>query len=224
MRLGSILAEALTATAKLFPPVARGYRWVHQAATILKNEPASDGQRVRRRLRGLLGAMARHRPRTGKLAAAMSHFLKVSKSYWPGLFWCYDVADLPRTNNDLEHLFGSNRYHERRATGRRNASPAMVRTGASDRRNYYTTVTGCGERPGTQQHQPLANTPRRTGAATARPRASQPLPPRSHWLPAAVGGTNPQANFAVIEKKGPVLCPAAAGGSPLSAASHPSTC
>ena len=129
MRLGSILAEALTATAKLFPPVARGYRWVHQAATILKNEPASDGQRVRRRLRGLLGAMARHRPRTGKLAAAMSHFLKVSKSYWPGLFWCYDVADLPRTNNDLEHLFGSNRYHERRATGRRNASPAMVLRG-----------------------------------------------------------------------------------------------
>ena len=24
-------------------------------------------------------------------------------------------SDLPRTNNDLEHLFGSHRYHERRA-------------------------------------------------------------------------------------------------------------
>ena len=59
----------------------------------------------------------------------MAHVLKVSKSYWPGLFWCYDVPDLPRTNNDLEHLFGSNRYPERRATGRRNASPAMVLRG-----------------------------------------------------------------------------------------------
>jgi hypothetical protein len=59
----------------------------------------------------------------------MTHFRKVSKSYWRGLFCCYDVADLPRTNNDLERLFGSNRYHERRATGRRNASPAMVLRG-----------------------------------------------------------------------------------------------
>src|SRR5262249_52409471 len=34
---------------------------------------------------------------------------RVSRSYWPGLFACYEVADLPRTNNDLEHFFGSHR-------------------------------------------------------------------------------------------------------------------
>jgi hypothetical protein len=127
--LQSILQDALATTAKLWPPVQCGYRYVHQAATILKNEAAHEGKHVRRRLCGLLGAIARHRPRTGKLSLAMRHFLKVSQSYWPGLFWCYDVPDLPRTNNDLEHLFGSNRYHERRATGRRNASPAMVLRG-----------------------------------------------------------------------------------------------
>ena len=33
--------------------------------------------------------------------------MKVTRSYWPGLFHCYDVADLPRTNNDLEQLFGA---------------------------------------------------------------------------------------------------------------------
>jgi hypothetical protein len=33
----------------------------------------------------------------------------VTKSYWSGLFFCYDVSDLPRTNNDLEHIFGSTR-------------------------------------------------------------------------------------------------------------------
>jgi len=127
--LQSILRRGLATTAKLWPPVRRGYRWVHRAATILKNHPANDGQQVRRRLHGLPNAIARHRPQTGKLALAMAHVLKVSKSYRPGLFWCYDVPDLPRTNNDLEHLFGSNRYHERRATGRRNASPAMVLRG-----------------------------------------------------------------------------------------------
>jgi len=34
---------------------------------------------------------------------------------------CYETADLPRTNNDLEHAFGSRRDHERRARGRRRA-------------------------------------------------------------------------------------------------------
>jgi hypothetical protein len=40
------------------------------------------------------------------------------------------VADLPRTNNDLEHVFGSTRYHERRATGRKQASPGLVVRGS----------------------------------------------------------------------------------------------
>src|SRR5215210_9169218 len=51
------------------------------------------------------------------------------RSYRPGLFHCYAVPDLPRTNNDLEHEFGSQRYHERRATGRKTASPAVVLRG-----------------------------------------------------------------------------------------------
>ena len=69
---------------------------------------------MRRRYRGLIGAMARHRRAAGRLAEAFDHFRKVTRSYWPGLFRCYDVADLPRTNNDLEQFFGSYRYHERR--------------------------------------------------------------------------------------------------------------
>lgn len=64
------------------------------------------------------------------LAPAVDQFLKVTASYWPGLFHCYDVPDLPRTNNDLEHFFGAARYHERRATGRKGASPGLVVRGA----------------------------------------------------------------------------------------------
>lgn len=71
-----------------------------------------------------------HRARCGELAAGLDHFRKVSASYWPGLFHCYDNPDLPRTNNDLEHLFGSHRHHERRATGRKTASPSTVLRGS----------------------------------------------------------------------------------------------
>ena len=63
--------------------------------------------------------------------AGLKQFLKVTRSYWPGLFRCYDAADLPRTNNDLEHLFGSHRYHERRSSGRRRASPGLVVMGSA---------------------------------------------------------------------------------------------
>jgi hypothetical protein len=85
---------------------------------------------MRRRYAGLLGAMQRAAATKGPLQAALRHFLKVTKSYWPGLFHCYDHAELPRTNNDLEHLFGSYRYHERRSSGRKCASSATVLRGA----------------------------------------------------------------------------------------------
>ena len=87
--------------------------------------------RVERRFAGLIGALARHRAKAGALAGAVDRLLlKVTRSYRPGLFACYRVPELPRTNNDLERLFGSQRHHERRATGRRSASPAMVLRGS----------------------------------------------------------------------------------------------
>jgi hypothetical protein len=102
---------------------------VHRAAHILGNEAGEAVAAVRRRFDGLVGAMARHRAGAGDLAGAVDHFLKVTRSYRPGLFHCYGVLGLPRTDNGLEQLFGSQRYHERRATGRKMASPATVLRG-----------------------------------------------------------------------------------------------
>jgi hypothetical protein len=103
---------------------------VYKAASILGAE-GSDGACVRKRLGGLLGAMAFHREKAGRLADAVGHFLKVSRSYWGGLFVCYDHEEVPRTNNALEQLFGSQRYHERRASGRKSGSPSLVLRGAA---------------------------------------------------------------------------------------------
>src|SRR5262245_36912742 len=60
----------------------------------------------------------------------LQHVVKGTKSYWPGLFGCYASAELPRTNHDLEPLFGSHRYPERRASGRQGASPGRVVRGS----------------------------------------------------------------------------------------------
>ena len=103
---------------------------VHRAAAILGNKRGLDAAGVRRRYRGLIAAIARHRRAAGRLADEFAHFLKVTRSYWPGLFRCHDVAELPRTNNDLEQFFGSYRYHERRCSGRKVACPGTVVRGS----------------------------------------------------------------------------------------------
>ena len=128
-RLRRLIAAGLEHTRALWPAIRRAYGWVHEAARILKNEAALEAATVARRFHGLLGAMMRHRSQLGDLAGAIDHFLKVTRSYRPGLFHCYRVPDLPRTNNDLEHLFGSHRPGERRASGRKTASSAMVLRG-----------------------------------------------------------------------------------------------
>jgi hypothetical protein len=46
-------------------------------------------------------------------------------------FHCYNIEDLPRTNNDLEHVFGASRYHERRASGRQGAAASLVVRGCA---------------------------------------------------------------------------------------------
>lgn len=64
------------------------------------------------------------------VAAWAVHFYKVTRSYWGGLFHCYDVPEVPRTNNDLEQYFGAARHHERRATGHKSATAALVVRGS----------------------------------------------------------------------------------------------
>jgi hypothetical protein len=85
---------------------------------------------VQQRYQSLLDEMRQETDASEPLRKMTATFLKVTDSYWAGLFFCYDVSDLPRTNNDLEHTFGSVRYHERRATGRKQASPGLVIRGA----------------------------------------------------------------------------------------------
>jgi hypothetical protein len=132
-RLRQLLRRGLEETAALFPPVREAYKWVKRVARILKNPEQLPAPKVRRRLVQLLVRMRQAAATADEpsVQKGLRHFLKVTKSYWPGLFACYESSDLPRTNNDLEHAFGSHRYHERRASGRRRASPGLVVMGSA---------------------------------------------------------------------------------------------
>ena len=123
-------ARGLEATEASWPEIRMASGWVRRLAAVLANKKGLGAATVRRRYRGVIAALARHRGKSGALAEAFDHLRKVARSYRAGLFRCYGAADLPRTNDDLEQLFGSYRYHERRCSGRKVACPGAVVRGS----------------------------------------------------------------------------------------------
>jgi hypothetical protein len=131
-KLRRLLRRGLEQTASLGLPVRATYRWVKRVAHVLENKAERPAKQVRRGLSALLSKIreAAKRAKDPVVAEPLRRFVKVTRSYWGGLFHSYDSPDIPRTNNDLEQLFGSHRYHERRASGRKQGSPGLVVQGS----------------------------------------------------------------------------------------------
>jgi Transposase, Mutator family len=107
------LQAALTPLAETYDTLHHGAAWLRDIAYILDpcpTQPMSAAQ-VAGQLRSYLDTVRQWPNVTPALCAFGRHLDKVSQSYWPGLFHCYDVPGLPRTNNALESHF--------RETGRR---------------------------------------------------------------------------------------------------------
>lgn len=121
-----MIEQALQATAELWEPIRRAYRWVREVAHVLANAEQRERAEVREAFVRILRSIGVTKRHCGRLEDALSHFLKVTRSYRSGLFHCYDDDAIPRTNNDLEQYFGQHRYQERRATGRKRGSPTTV--------------------------------------------------------------------------------------------------
>jgi hypothetical protein len=121
-----IIERALAETAELWEPISRAYRWVDAAAHVLANPDQHAQAEVMQDFVRVLRSIGLTKRHCGPLEDALNHFLKVTRSYRPGLFHCYDDPAIPRTNNDLEQYFGQHRYHERRATGRKRGAPTAV--------------------------------------------------------------------------------------------------
>jgi len=130
VRLQHLLNKALQSTGTDWQTLERVYGWVHQLADILAEVDVRP-EELQLRFILLLMYMQQHMSQLDpSWQKAIAHFLKVTQSYAPHLFFCYQIPDLPRTNNALEQSFGSVRRSERRATGRRGAVPGLVVHGA----------------------------------------------------------------------------------------------
>jgi hypothetical protein len=101
----SFLTKGLTETAALWLDVKQGYAWVHHAAHLLSNDDKLEASGVRQSYETLLTEMKQTLMSSEPLATMLSTFRKVTTSYWPGLFHCYDHADLPRTVPRVRAIF-----------------------------------------------------------------------------------------------------------------------
>lgn len=63
------------------------------------------------------------------LRPALEHLVTVLRRLGDGLYHCYDVPGLPRTDNDLEHFYRRVKASERRITGRKRSDSFVVRVG-----------------------------------------------------------------------------------------------
>src|SRR3982751_1405297 len=115
------LQAALSPFAQTYQELQQGTAWLHDIASIL--EPTAiqplRGEHVAGQLRTSLDVVLHTRAVTPTIARFGLHLDTVSRSYWPGLFHCYDVPGLPRTNNELESRFRDTGRRLLRTTGQK---------------------------------------------------------------------------------------------------------
>ncbi len=85
---------------------------------------------VHARLDAYLEQLRQRTDLTAPLLAFRGHLLRLTERYAPGLFHCYDIPGLPRTDNDLESLFGRVRRQTLLTSGPHHARQRLHEEGA----------------------------------------------------------------------------------------------
>jgi hypothetical protein len=71
--------------------------------------------------------LAIQRPDEAKVIACI---VKAVRHRWWGLFTCYQIANVPSSNNNLETFFKDMKHHQRRITGRKSVHEFILRYGS----------------------------------------------------------------------------------------------
>ncbi len=132
-RLNQGLRVALPPFADEYRDLQRGATWLRDIGCILKppDDSPITGEQVSQQLQTYLDDLLNLSDVAPRLDTFRHHLDKVSTSYWPGLFHCYDLEELPRTNNDVESLFRDTKRRLLRTTGQKGQTRrALQRIGA----------------------------------------------------------------------------------------------
>ncbi|NTV99825.1 MAG: transposase, partial [Oscillochloris sp.] len=139
------LQAALAPLAARVADVQVGADWLARISTILSTaaEPAPTAAGVAQELQTCLEQLEQEVV-APDLVAFRQHLQKVSRSYWPGLFHCYDHPDIPRTNNGMESLFRDTQRRILRTTGQKGRTRRILhRLGAWEVLGHPPTEADC---------------------------------------------------------------------------------
>jgi hypothetical protein len=130
------LAQSIKSTLLYFAhdyqDLQQGALWLYDIADILRPyKKQCTAQQAANQLQTYLDDLLELNHLTPCLQTLRHHLCKVTYSYWPGLFHCYDLAHLPPTNNALESHFRDIQRQLLRTTGQKGqARRALQRIGA----------------------------------------------------------------------------------------------
>ncbi len=121
VQLSQGLKAALAPFGQTYADLQQGAVWLRDIGDILAlpSQPGLGADQVSGYLSGYLGALKRQAELSPMLHEFRHHLDTVSQSYWPGLFHCYEVAGLARTNNEVESHFRDTQRRLLRTTGQK---------------------------------------------------------------------------------------------------------
>jgi hypothetical protein len=115
------LQTALQTAQADYTDLRQAANWLEHIADLLDPEgcPARSGDQVRQNLFAYLETIKPTRQSNARLRRFFRTIQRTTHSYAPGLFHCYDVSGLPRTNNDRESDFCDLNRRLLRTTGQK---------------------------------------------------------------------------------------------------------
>ncbi len=107
IRLRDGLRQALSKVRADYIQLRRAAKWLHAIARLLDadGKPPRSGTQVQEAVETYLDQITPNETTQPRLWAFYHTLVGVTTRYAPGLFHCYDVPDLPRTNNARESEF-----------------------------------------------------------------------------------------------------------------------
>jgi hypothetical protein len=112
--------------------LVRQRQWLIDLDRLLDpDEPPTSGAIIARQVQAYLDRLQNTVAAGGDAwdQQVVAHIVQTFRNRWWGLFACYDVAELPRTNNELETFLRRLKTGQRRITGRKNVHDFIVRYG-----------------------------------------------------------------------------------------------
>jgi hypothetical protein len=132
----TVLHRTLVAYRSAFAEVRQALTWVDGLKATLdvplptSEDPGLASDAVALNMAHYLGQLADVTALSPWLAQFRDQLLAISERYWSGLFHCYDIVGLPRTNNDHESLYGQIKHQLRRQLGVSELREPLLRRGA----------------------------------------------------------------------------------------------